>query len=106
MDLWQDAAISAFAPWKSLNAALPLFFFGVALSQIGVLKQHGVFLKKSLGQHILIDANIADKIVGALDLKPDEGVLRSGPGLARSPSGLRTGLGGWWPLRSTPGSPG
>ena len=47
MDLWQDAAISAFAPWESVNIALPLFFFGVALSQIAVLKQHGVLLKKS-----------------------------------------------------------
>jgi 16S rRNA (adenine1518-N6/adenine1519-N6)-dimethyltransferase len=93
MDLWQEATASALPPWESVSVALPLFFFGVALSQIGVLKHHGVFLKKSLGQHILIDDNIADKIVDALELKPDEGVFEIGPGLGALTQRLATRAG-------------
>jgi 16S rRNA (adenine1518-N6/adenine1519-N6)-dimethyltransferase len=81
MDLWQAAASSVTCSWESLTAALPLFCVGVTLSQIAILKKHGVFLKKSLGQHVLIDDNIADKIVAALDLRRDEGVFEIGPGL-------------------------
>jgi len=36
--------------------------------------------KKSLGQNFLTDANIARKIVAALDLQPDDPVLEIGPG--------------------------
>lgn len=48
---------------------------------MAILKHHGVFLKKGLGQHILIDDNIADKIVDALDPDGNEGVFEIGPGL-------------------------
>ncbi|MGD9402071.1 MAG: 16S rRNA (adenine(1518)-N(6)/adenine(1519)-N(6))-dimethyltransferase RsmA [bacterium] len=51
------------------------------MSQLAILKKHGLRLKKSLGQHILADANIARKIVDALDLGPDEGVVEIGAGL-------------------------
>jgi 16S rRNA (adenine1518-N6/adenine1519-N6)-dimethyltransferase len=54
---------------------------GATLSQLAILKKHGLRLKKSLGQHILADANIARKIVDALDLGPDEGVVEIGAGL-------------------------
>jgi len=83
MDLWQ-AAISAVLPrfgWESIDIALPLFVTGVTLSQMALLKHHGMFLKKGLGQHILIDDNIADKIVDALHLSGDDGVFEIGPGL-------------------------
>jgi len=83
MDLWQAATSGVFClpAWESVATALPLFLIGVTLSQMAVLKRHGVFLKKGLGQHILIDENIADKIVDALEIGPDEGVFEIGPGL-------------------------
>ena len=36
--------------------------------------------KKSLGQHFLIDENIAGKIVGSLDLVPRSSILEIGAG--------------------------
>jgi 16S rRNA (adenine1518-N6/adenine1519-N6)-dimethyltransferase len=83
MDLWQAAtSLSLFPPaWESIVIALPLFLIGATVSQLSLLKRHGVFLKKGLGQHILIDDNIAEKIVDALGLEPDEGVFEIGPGL-------------------------
>ncbi len=36
--------------------------------------------RKTLGQHFLIDQNIARKIVGLAEIKPDETVLEIGPG--------------------------
>jgi 16S rRNA (adenine1518-N6/adenine1519-N6)-dimethyltransferase len=81
MDLWQEATTSVFHQWESINLALPLFCLGATLSQIGVLKRYGVFLKKNLGQHILIDDNIAGKIVDALEIARDDGVFEIGPGL-------------------------
>jgi 16S rRNA (adenine1518-N6/adenine1519-N6)-dimethyltransferase len=81
MDLWQAAIASRLSSWEGLYEALPFFCVCVTLSQIGILKKHGVFLKKHLGQHILIDDNIADKIVDALELDKDDGVFEIGPGL-------------------------
>jgi 16S rRNA (adenine1518-N6/adenine1519-N6)-dimethyltransferase len=83
MDLWQAATSGVlFLPaWESIVMALPLFLMGVTLSQMALLKHHGVFLKKGLGQHILIDDNVADKIVDALDIDRDDGVFEIGPGL-------------------------
>jgi 16S rRNA (adenine1518-N6/adenine1519-N6)-dimethyltransferase len=81
MDLWQEATASALYRWESIAAALPLFLGGVALSQIGLLKKHEIFLKKGFGQHILIDENIAEKIVDALEISREEGVFEIGPGL-------------------------
>ncbi len=83
MDLWQAATsrVLSLPAWESMVTALPLFLIGVTLSQMALLKHHGVFLKKGLGQHILIDDNIADKIVDALDLDRDDGVFEIGPGL-------------------------
>ena len=83
MDLWQAATSRVFflPAWESIGIALPLFLIGVTLSQMAILKHHGVFLKKGLGQHILIDDNIAEKVVDALDLSQDDGVLEIGPGL-------------------------
>jgi 16S rRNA (adenine1518-N6/adenine1519-N6)-dimethyltransferase len=66
---------------RSLHLFVPILLVGTALSQLALLKKHGLRLKKSLGQHILADSNIARKIVCALDLQPDEGVVEIGAGL-------------------------
>lgn len=46
-----------------------------------LLQQHGLLLKKSLGQNFLIDANVLHNLVRHLDIKPDTGVIEVGPGL-------------------------
>ena len=82
MDLWR--AVTAdflFHPPRVDFVLLPIVGLATAVSQIALLKKHGLRLRKSLGQHILIDPNVAAKITDALDLKPNEGVLEIGPGL-------------------------
>jgi 16S rRNA (adenine1518-N6/adenine1519-N6)-dimethyltransferase len=46
-----------------------------------VLESHGLFTKKSLGQHFLIDDNIVGKILGLAALTCDVPVLEIGPGI-------------------------
>lgn len=46
-----------------------------------LLQQHGLSLKKSLGQNFLIDRNILEKIVSHLDIQAETGVLEIGPGI-------------------------
>ena len=46
-----------------------------------LLKKHGIWAKKSLGQHFLIDEDILEKIVEASNLTKDDTVLEIGPGL-------------------------
>ncbi|MBW3622988.1 MAG: 16S rRNA (adenine(1518)-N(6)/adenine(1519)-N(6))-dimethyltransferase RsmA [Armatimonadetes bacterium] len=48
---------------------------------IGLLKKHGLFLKKSLGQNFLVEPNALQKIVEAVDPQPEEGILEIGPGI-------------------------
>jgi 16S rRNA (adenine1518-N6/adenine1519-N6)-dimethyltransferase len=83
MNLWQaamsDLALSALR--ESIPFALPVFGISATLSQLGILRKYGLRLRKSLGQHILIDDNVAEKIVGQLDLQENEGVIEIGPGL-------------------------
>lgn len=82
MNLWQaESADILFSLLGSPRHFLPVLIVGAALSQLALLKKHGLRLKKSLGQHILADANIARKIVDSLDLEPDEGVVEIGAGL-------------------------
>ncbi|MFN8476111.1 MAG: 16S rRNA (adenine(1518)-N(6)/adenine(1519)-N(6))-dimethyltransferase RsmA [Anaerolineae bacterium] len=45
-----------------------------------LLKRHGLWAKKSLGQHFLLDESALDKIVAAAELTPDDTVLEIGPG--------------------------
>jgi len=52
----------------------------------GVLQRHGLFAKKSLGQHFLLDLNLTDKI--ARLAAPHPAVLEVGPG----PGGLTRSL--------------
>jgi 16S rRNA (adenine1518-N6/adenine1519-N6)-dimethyltransferase len=46
-----------------------------------VLAAHGLSLKKSLGQHFLVDDNIVRKIIELARLTPDTAVLEIGPGI-------------------------
>jgi 16S rRNA (adenine1518-N6/adenine1519-N6)-dimethyltransferase len=47
----------------------------------GIIKKHGIVLKKSLGQNFLIDQNILRKIVSAANLSKEKGALEIGPGI-------------------------
>ena len=66
MNLWQAATsdLARLAFREGLKYALPVFCISTSLSQLGILKKYGVRLRKSLGQHILIDDNVAAKIIG------------------------------------------
>jgi len=46
-----------------------------------VLDSHGLALKKSLGQHFLVDDNIVRKIIGLAAIEPGSTVLEVGPGI-------------------------
>ncbi len=48
---------------------------------ISVLKQHGLYTRKALGQHFLIDDNIVGRIVDMAALEPGAPVLEIGPGI-------------------------
>jgi 16S rRNA (adenine1518-N6/adenine1519-N6)-dimethyltransferase len=50
-------------------------------TQIELLKKYKIPVRGHLGQHLLIDPNVARKIVQLLDLKPGDVVLEVGPGL-------------------------
>lgn len=45
-----------------------------------LLKRHGLWARKSLGQHFLLDSAALDKIVAAAELTPDDTVVEIGPG--------------------------
>jgi 16S rRNA (adenine1518-N6/adenine1519-N6)-dimethyltransferase len=50
--------------------------------QVGdILSQHSIWLTKAMGQHLLVDRTVLDRIVAAADLAPDEAVLEVGPGV-------------------------
>jgi len=46
-----------------------------------VLARHGLELKKSLGQHFLVDDNVVGRILALADLPPGAVVLEIGPGI-------------------------
>jgi 16S rRNA (adenine1518-N6/adenine1519-N6)-dimethyltransferase len=48
---------------------------------IAVLKRHGLYTRKALGQHFLVDDNIVGRIIDAASLAPGEPVLEVGPGI-------------------------
>jgi 16S rRNA (adenine1518-N6/adenine1519-N6)-dimethyltransferase len=45
------------------------------------LKEHGIFPKKRLGQHFLVDRNILDKVIRTAQVGEEDVVLEVGPGL-------------------------
>jgi 16S rRNA (adenine1518-N6/adenine1519-N6)-dimethyltransferase len=82
MNLWQAECAGIFLPILEFpHYLVPALLIGATLSQLALVRKHGLRLKKSLGPHILADANIARKIVDALDLESDEGVVEIGAGL-------------------------
>jgi len=81
VNLWQALGLSLPKQVEVWVCALPIFFFGTAVSQFAILKKYGLRLRKNLGQHILVDDNIARKIVDALDLEKSQGVIEIGSGL-------------------------
>lgn len=56
----------------------PLANAGATLS---ALKRHGIYTRKSLGQHFLIDDNVVGRILALARLSGDEPVLEVGPGI-------------------------
>jgi 16S rRNA (adenine1518-N6/adenine1519-N6)-dimethyltransferase len=48
---------------------------------IAVLQRHGLYTRKSLGQHFLVDDNVIGRILDLAALKGDENVLEVGPGI-------------------------
>lgn len=48
---------------------------------IELLKSHGLYAKKSLGQNFLINPGVLTKIIAAADLTKDDYVIEVGPGL-------------------------
>lgn len=48
---------------------------------IAVLERHGLYTKKSLGQHFLIDDNVLTRMLELAALAGDETVLEVGPGI-------------------------
>jgi 16S rRNA (adenine1518-N6/adenine1519-N6)-dimethyltransferase len=82
MDLWRAAAADILThPARVCFVLPPIVGLAATLSQIGLIKKHGLRLRKDLGQHILTDDNVARKIVSALDLGERDGVIEIGPGL-------------------------
>ena len=45
------------------------------------LREYGLFLRKNLGQHFLVDRNILNKVVRAAEVGKEDVVLEVGPGL-------------------------
>lgn len=48
---------------------------------IAVLRAHGLYTRKALGQHFLVDDNIIGRIMDLADVGPDAVVLEVGPGI-------------------------
>ena len=46
-----------------------------------ILQRHKLIPNKRLGQNFLIDKNILDKIIEAVEIKPEDTILEVGPGL-------------------------
>src|SRR3990167_7340633 len=44
-------------------------------------KRHNFYLKKSLGQNLLVDRNVRDKIINLIGPKREDVILEIGPGL-------------------------
>jgi 16S rRNA (adenine1518-N6/adenine1519-N6)-dimethyltransferase len=55
--------------------------FASPRATIAVLKEHGLYTRKSLGQHFLIDDNVVGRIVALAGLDGRERVVEIGPGI-------------------------
>ncbi len=45
-----------------------------------MLARHGIWLTRAMGQHLLVDRSVLERIVAAADLGPEDEVLEVGPG--------------------------
>lgn len=45
-----------------------------------ILQRHGIWLTKSMGQHLLVDRDALERIVDAAHIRPTDAVLEVGPG--------------------------
>lgn len=52
-----------------------------ASATIAVLESHGLYTKKSFGQHFLVDDNVLRRMLALADLSGDETVVEVGPGI-------------------------
>ncbi len=59
-----------------------------------VLERHGLYTKKALGQHFLVDDNVVGRIIALADLAPDATVLEVGPGIGTLTVALCDAAGG------------
>jgi 16S rRNA (adenine1518-N6/adenine1519-N6)-dimethyltransferase len=48
---------------------------------IAVLQRHGLYTRKSLGQHFLVDDNVVGRILALAGVRPGDVVLEVGPGI-------------------------
>lgn len=48
---------------------------------VAVLERHGLYTKKSLGQHFLVDDNVVSRILALAAIEPSETILEVGPGI-------------------------
>src|SRR5688572_8875791 len=59
----------------------------------GLLNRYGVRLSRELGQHLLVDREVLERIVGAAGLTPETEVLEVGPGVGALTAELSRGAG-------------
>jgi 16S rRNA (adenine1518-N6/adenine1519-N6)-dimethyltransferase len=57
---------------------------------IDVLKRHGLYTRKALGQHFLVDDNVIGRIIESAAITPAEPVLEIGPGIGTLTDALLT----------------
>lgn len=60
---------------------MPASRLATASATIAVLRRHGLYTRKALGQHFLIDDNIVARIMEMAQVTPGEPVLEIGPGI-------------------------
>jgi len=61
---------------------------------VAVLRRHGLWTKKSLGQHFLVDDNVVGRIIALAALTGTEHVLEVGPGIGTLTLALCAAAGG------------
>ncbi|MCL2746966.1 MAG: 16S rRNA (adenine(1518)-N(6)/adenine(1519)-N(6))-dimethyltransferase RsmA, partial [Coriobacteriia bacterium] len=71
-----DSQDSSLRPSQSLHSPL-----ATPKATIETLQAFGLYTKKRLGQHFLIDDNVIARILNAADLNADDQVLEIGPGI-------------------------
>lgn len=63
------------------DARTPVSALASPTATLEVLKRHGLYTKKSLGQHFLVDDNVVRRIIELAAIEPEQTILEVGPGL-------------------------